>query len=899
MSQQKSDKKLFLIDGHAVAYRAYYALIKNPLTNSRGQPTGAVYGFATYLLKLLDDYKCPYIGVVFDSPEPTFRHKLYKEYKANREEMPDDMKSQIPLIRKLVEAFNITALAQPGLEADDIIAHMTRRARSEGFEVFLVTKDKDLMQLVGPGVRMLAFESAGGIAVVGPDQVKEKLGVLPEQVRDLLALMGDSSDNIPGVPGVGPKTAQKILEKAGTVEKLLKDPSVVENEKLQAKIAENRDMILLSQKLATLHSDVSYDVNVGDLVARPVKKDECIEFFKELEFTSLLKNPLFVQEKKICHASTVPKSAAELEAFVKKIKAAGYVSVDTETTSLVPRQASLVGISLALDDNQAMYVPVGHTGKDASSNLPFPKVLAALKDILESKSVAKIGQNLKYDYQVLKNHGITMRGIAFDTMIAAYVLDPGKRNYGLDAMAAEHLGVSTVPIESLIGKGKKQVCFSEAPVAEAAEYSCEDVILPLHLKKLFEPVLDERKQVALFSDIEMPLVAVLAEMEWEGVRIDDGLLARLSKQYTKDLAAISKDIYRLAGEEFNLNSPKQISAILFDKLKLPKSKKTKTGLSTDVDALEKLEGSHPIIPKLLEYREAQKLLSTYIDALGPQVLPATGRLHTTFNQTIAATGRLSSANPNLQNIPVRTDAGRTIREAFIASEGRVLVSADYSQIELRILAHVSKDPFLAASFMEDKDIHTQTASAIYGVFPEMVTQEMRRAAKTINFGLMYGMGPVNLSRQLGISFKEASEFIETYFKQFPTIKSCMEKNIRKARASGFSETLLGRRRYLPEINAENRQVREAAERTAINTPIQGTAADIIKIAMIRISEAAEESGFDFKMLLQVHDELVFEVKTKDAEAFKEWACKMMSEAYRLNVPIKVEAGVGKNWSEAH
>jgi DNA polymerase I len=898
MSPNRPDKKLFLIDGHAIAYRAYYALIKTPLTNAKGQPTGAVYGFANYILRLLAEFKCPYIGVVFDSPEPTFRHELFKEYKANREEMPDDLKSQIPLIKKIVELFNIKQLARPGLEADDILAHMTHRAKDDGFEVFLVTKDKDLMQLIGPSVHMLAFENSGDISLLGPDKVKEKLGVPPEQVRDLLALMGDASDNIPGVPGVGPKTAQKILEKAGTIDKLLDDPSCLENDKLQAKIIENRDTIVLSRRLATLHTDINYDVTLEELEAKPVRKQECIEFFKEMEFSSLLKNPIFAREKRLIYKTMVPGSIQELESFVRKIEAAGFVSIDTETTSLVPRQADIVGISLAVDKNEAMYVPVGHTNGGAE-NLPIDAVLSVVKPVVESAAIGKIGQNLKYDYQVFKNRGITMRGIVFDAMVAAYVIDAGKRNYGLEAMAAERLGVATIPIEALIGKGKKQVGFEETAIADAATYSCEDAVIPLYLKELFDPILDERKQTGLFRDIEMPLVSILADMEWEGVRIDQSLLGRLSGEYTKRLESISEEIYSLAGQEFNLNSPRQISDVLFNKLNLPKSKKTKTGLSTDVDALEKLEGSHPIVPKLLEYREAQKLLSTYIDALGPQVLPESGRLHTTFNQTIAATGRLSSTGPNLQNIPIRTDAGRTIREAFTAAEGFVIVSADYSQIELRILAHVSKDPFLVASFMDDKDIHTQTASAVYGVFPEMVTSEMRRAAKTINFGLMYGMGPVNLSRQLGISFKEAQEFIDSYFRQFPTIQSYMQTSIEKARANGFSETLLGRRRYLPEINAENRQVREAAERTAINTPIQGTAADIIKIAMIRIAEAREESDFRFTMLLQVHDELVFEVMENQADDFKKWMCGMMSDAYRLNVPLKVDAGAGKNWSEAH
>jgi|WetSurMetagenome_2_1015567.scaffolds.fasta_scaffold00130_34 DNA polymerase I len=891
------DKKLYLIDGHAIAYRAYYALIKTPLTDSKGRPTGAVFGFANYLLKLLGQYRCPYVAVVFDSPAPTFRHELFREYKANREEMPDDMKSQIPLIRKLVDVFNIPALIQPGLEADDIIAHVTTAAAKEGFEVFLVTRDKDLMQLVGPRVRMLSFESSGGIEEIGPQQVREKFGVSPSQVRDLLALMGDASDNIPGVPGVGPKTAQKILEKAGDIDRLLSDPSCIDNEKLRAKILENRETLELSRKLATLHTGIDFDLKVSDLAARPVNKPEAAAFLKELEFSSLLSNPMFAQEKKLDYNARVCKSIEELREFAGKIEKAGRVSIDTETTSINPREASLVGVSLAVDKLEALYVPVGH-GADAG-NLPLAGALSALKPVVESASIAKVGQNLKYDYQVFKNHGLALRGITFDTMVAGYVLDPGKRNYSLDAMAAQRLGVTTIPIESLIGKGAKQLNFSQTDIEAAANYSCEDVILPLYLMELFEPELRERGLYALLRDVEMPLVSVLADMEWEGVAIDEALLSGLSAEYAKKLDAISRDIYRLAGGEFNLNSPKQIAAVLFDKLNLPKSKKTKTGLSTDVDALEKLQDKHPVVPRLLEYREVQKLLSTYIDALGPQVLARTGRLHTTFNQTVAATGRLSSTNPNLQNIPVRTDAGRAIREAFIAPPDKLLVSADYSQIELRILAHVSNDPFLAEAFAADKDIHSQTASAIYGVVPELVTSDMRRAAKTINFGLMYGMGPVNLSRQLGISFRQAQEFIDNYFRQFPTIQTYMTKSIEAARKNGYSETLLGRRRYLPEINADNRQVREAAERTAINTPIQGTAADIIKIAMIHISRGRDTAPSPFSMILQVHDELVFEVEQERADEFAAWACGMMSGAYKLSVPLKVEAGKGRNWREAH
>jgi DNA polymerase-1 len=893
-----ADKKLFLIDGHAIAYRAYYAFMKTPLTNASGQPTGAVFGFAHYLLRLLQEYKCPYIAVVFDSSEPTFRHEMYKEYKANRIAMPDDLRSQFPLIMKMVDLFPMVRIQQPGLEADDILAHLTQKATAQGFEVFLVTRDKDLMQLVNYRVRMLSFENSGDIVVYDAAAVKEKMGVPPAQIRDLLALMGDASDNIPGVAGVGPKTARNILEKTGTIEKLLENPASLGNPKLTAKIIEHTEDLLLSQKLATLNFDVDFDLDIESLLLKPVNKQDCAAFFKEMEFNSLLKNPMFALDKKLEFSVTVPKSIDDVIAFTKKIIAAKIVAVDTETTSLVPHQANIVGISLAVNAQDAMYIPVAHkNGSD--ENLPLDKVLECLRPILESADIAKIGQNLKYDYQVFKNSGVTLKGLTFDAMVAGYVIDPGSRNFSLDGMAAQWIGVNTTPIQSLIGKGKNQKCFDEVPVVDAAYYSGEDVVLPFLLMEIFLPILAERNQSELFATIEMPLVSVLAEMEWAGIMLDTALLARMSGDFTQKLSAISNEIYALAGEELNLNSPKQISDILFVKLQLPKSKKTKTGLSTDVDALEKLQGTHPIIRKILDYREVQKLLSTYIDALGPQVLPETSRLHTSFNQTVTATGRLSSTGPNLQNIPVRTDAGKAIRQAFIAPPDYCIVSADYSQIELRILAHVSNDSFMVQSFLDDKDIHTQTASAVNGVFAEMVTPEMRRAAKTINFGLMYGMGPINLSRQLGISFHEAQHFIDAYFAQFPTIKKYMAQTIDKTKTCGFAETLLGRRRYLPDINSQNRQVREAAERTAINTPIQGTAADIIKIAMNRISKEAAQSGFRFTMLLQVHDELVFEVHKDDAEKFTYWACDLMSQAYTLVVPLKVDAKIGLNWSEAH
>ncbi len=891
-----SEKHLYILDGHALAYRAYYAMIRNPLTNSKGQPTSAVYGFATYLIRILQDFQCPYITVIFDSSGPTFRREMYEPYKANRKEMPDDMKSQIPLIFDLVESFNIPWYLKDKIEADDIIAYLTKKAEAEGFKVSLVTKDKDLMQLVSKDVRMLAPETGGSFSIYNSEKVKEKMGVGPEKILDLLALSGDSADNIPGIPKVGPKTALKILEEAGSVDELLQDPSCIQNPKLRQRIIDNRESLEISKKLVTLALDVGLDIPMEDLKRKLVHKDKCVSLFTEMEFHSLLANPLFDMHEETRFSVHVPKSIDELEEYLKEVKEAGTLSIDTETTGVDPILASLVGISLAIKETEAWYVPVGHRGE---GNLPLDQVLSCIKPYLESKEIKKIGQNLKYDYQIFKKYDIVLEGIFFDTMLAAYILDPGKRQYSMDALAAQWLNIKTISIESLIGKkGKNQKSFAEVPIDSAAEYAGEDAVIPLKLMTVFQPRLKEKELYTLFEEVEMPLLTVLAECEWQGITIDTTFLQKLSQEYSTKLASITQEIYTMAGEEFNLNSPKQVSTIFFEKLNMPRTKKTKTGLSTDVRALEKLAPDYPIAKKMLEHREVQKLLSTYIDALPQQVNEDDKRVHTSFNQTIAATGRLSSTNPNLQNIPIRTEDGRRIREAFVASPGNLLVSADYSQIELRILAHLSNDDRLIQAFKDDQDIHTQTASAMYGIFPEMVTDEMRRAAKTINFGLMYGMGPINLSRQLNISFKEAQDFIDTYFEQFPTIHRFMEDSIAKARNTGYSETLLGRRRYLPDINADNRRTREAAERVAINTPVQGTAADIIKIAMVSIQKELQ-SFENCYMLLQVHDELVFEVPQDKAESFIPWIQGKMSSAYTLSVPLKVDVGTGKNWKEAH
>ncbi len=890
-------KQIFIIDGHALVYRAYYAFIKNPLINSKGQPTSAVFGFANYILRLIENWSCPYITVALDSSKPTFRHELYSQYKANREEMPDDLKSQMPLIGELIEAFNLSVLKKDGLEADDLIALLTCKAKEEEFEVYIVSKDKDLMQLIGPDVKMLAPDGTGTLQMIDEKQVREKMGVGPEKIVDYLALTGDSSDNIPGVPGVGPKTAVKMLETGGSVEAILENPSILENPKLIEKIEQYREQLSVSKTLATLKCDSDLPLDLESLKRRPFDREKCLSLFRELEFSSLMRNPLLGGAPRLKPQTTIIDSIEELGKFCKRIEDCKLISIDTQTTNLLPRAAELVGISIALDEKEAFYVPVGHR---EGANLPLETVLNSLKTAIESPHVQKTGQNLKYDYQVLKNYGLCMAGISFDTMIAAYLLDPGKRQYDLDILAAEWLKMEVSPVKELIGKENTGKTFADVPLQKAAEYAGETVCITLALMKVLSPLLSERNCRDLFDKVELPLVTVLGDLEWHGMLIDTEFLKNLSIEYHGVLDKLTEEIYGMAGGPLNLNSPKQIGEVLFEKLSLPGSKRTKNGShSTNVDVLEKLAPDYPVVARILEHREVQKLLSTYIDALPAQIFQGSGRVHSSFNQTVAATGRLSSTNPNLQNIPVRTDAGKRIREAFIAADDNVLLSADYSQIELRILAHLSKDPFLIDAFLADKDIHAQTASAIYGIYPEMITPEMRRAAKTINFGLMYGMGPVNLSRQLGISFNEARTFIEAYFRQFPTVKEYMESTIEKARQYGYTETLLGRRRYLPEINAKNRNIREAAERTAINTPVQGTAADIIKLAMIDIHKDLPDVCGGARMLLQVHDELVFELPEREVDTFKEWVIGKMSSAYKLSVPLKVDVGIGRNWSEAH
>lgn len=901
-------KELLIIDGHALAYRAYYAMFRNPLVNSKGVNTSAVVGFANYLIRLLKNFPTGTIVVTFDASGPSFRKEVYEEYKANRSAMPDDLRFQIPMLYKLVEVLGFPFFSQQGFEADDLIGYLAKYGAENGYEVKIVSKDKDLMQLVTDKIHLYAPESGGKFTEFSPEKVEEKMGVPPEKIIDLLALMGDSADNIPGLPGVGPKTALKLLESCGSVEALLADSSLAHTPKIAKKVDEFRRELELSYELVQLSHEVPLQLTGDALVRKSVNREQAIPFFKDLEYESILNNrvlfsgeereTLFQEEpesKRFSSEVVLVDSEELFQQMLAEISDATAISLDTETTSLECRSAELVGISIAVNTDKGWYIPLGHV---EGGNLSLDFVLTQLKPLLEGECNL-IGQNLKYDYQIFKNYGIELQNITFDTMLAAYVVNPAGQRFGMDELAKKYLDWETIHIDELIGKGKKAILFSAVPVEKAAPYAVEDVIVPLYLKEHFEPLLKEKGLEKLFYEIEMPLVPVLAEMEYVGVHINEKRLSELEVEYQQIVTEMEQKIFAYAGEEFNLNSPKQLGAILFEKLGLPKGKKTKTGYSTNAAVLEALAPEYPIAKSILLYREKQKLLSTYVKALPESINEKSGRIHTSFNQTGTATGRLSSTNPNLQNIPVRTEDGRKIREAFCAEEGKLLIAADYSQIELRLLAHFSEDPVLVEAFKEGMDIHRQTAAAVHGIMPELVTDEMRRAAKSVNFGLMYGMGPFKLSNDLGIPFKEAKRFIDAYFEHFYTIKNFMDHCEMLAKEKGYSETLLGRKRDMSDINSNNRIVREAAKRLSVNTPVQGTAADIIKVAMIRLGQEIKEGTLPAKMLLQVHDELLFEVLPADAEFVKERVMKVMSEAVVLKVPLSVSADIAYNWSDAH
>jgi len=882
--------RLFLIDGNSFCYRAFYAI--RSLSTSRGQPTNAIYGFVTMLNKIIKEEEPQYLAIAFDLKGPTFRHKRFEEYKIHRKPMPDELSEQMPIIKEVVSAYNIPIYEIEGYEADDVLATIAKRAKKAGHEVYIVTGDKDVLQLVDSCIKIYNVHKEGSI--YDEKKVKERYGVGPEKIVDLMALMGDSSDNIPGIPGIGEVTAAQLVAKFGSLDKIFSNVEKIESEKLRKRLIEFKEQAKLSRELATVDPDVPVDVDLDELKLKEPDRERLYELFKELEFKSLLKDyaPSGQELDGKYHLVADEKDFKDL---IRKLEKESEFALDFETTGTDPLTCEPVGVSFCWEEGLAYYVPI----RDAGSGFDAKYALSKLKHILEDADKRKIGQNIKYEKLLLANNGIRLNGIAFDTMVASYLLNPSKLNHNLDDIALEYLNFKMTPITELLGKGKGKLTMKEVGIEEIKRYCCQDSDATLRLKRILEAQLKEKNLDELFYDVEIPLIDCLTDMELAGVAIDVDFLAKMSKRIDDQLSKLTSEIYEMADCEFNINSPKQLSEVLFGKLKLPVVKKTKTGTSTDVEVLEALATVHALPASILKYRELAKLKSTYVDALPELINPKTGRVHTSFNQTVTQTGRLSSSDPNLQNIPIKTELGRQIRKAFIAGEkNHLIISADYSQIELRILAHFSGDKELVEAFKEDRDIHIHTASLVSGVSEGKVTHQMRSTAKTVNFGIIYGMSPYGLSKDLGIEPSKAKEFIDSYFERYGRVRVYIEDTIDEARERGYVTTILNRRRYIPEVNSQNNSIRQFAERTAINTPIQGSAADLIKVAMINIHRTLKEKKLKSKMILQVHDELVFEVPKDELNIMNKIVKEKMEGVAKLKVPIKVQVKVGKNWLEA-
>ena len=918
--------KLFLIDAYALIYRSYYAFIKSPRINSKGLNTSAVMGFCNTLNEVLTKEKPTHIGVAFDHGK-TFRHDAFPEYKAQREETPEDIKLSVPLIKQVLEAMHIPILQVDGFEADDIIGTIATRFGADGIDTFMLTPDKDYGQLIGPNVFMYRPRHGGGYEILGEKEVGEKYGIpTPAQVIDLLALMGDSADNFPGCPGVGEKTAAKLINQFGSIDNMLQHTDEIKG-KLREKVENAVEDIKMSKFLATIRTDVPMQLDLDELKVEQPDEAKLRAIFEELEFKTLInkflnkgeskpktdnnqldlfaenttnesdepKNAKFESIKTTQHEYKLVENEDELRQLCDFFITKEFVSIDTETTSTDAISAELVGLSFSVEEKKAFYVAVPANYEEAL------KIVQIFKPLYESDKIMKIGQNIKYDYEVLTRYGVTLQGKMFDTMIAHYLIQP-ELHHNMDYMAETLLGYQTIHIEELLGpKGKKQKNMRDLSPTDIYEYAAEDADITLRLKNVLEPRLKELGVEELFWNIEMPLVRVLADMELNGVCLDTEALQDTSKIFTERMKQYEQEIYKEAGEEFNISSPKQVGDILFGKLQImDKPKKTKTGqYVTSEEVLQSLESKSPIVRNILNYRGMKKLLSTYIDALPKLINPRTGHIHTSFNQALTATGRLSSSDPNLQNIPVRTDDGKEIRKCFIPEDGCLFFSADYSQIELRIMAHLSEDENMMEAFREGHDIHRATAAKIWHVDIDKVTDAQRKKAKQANFGIIYGITTYGLAQRMDIPNGEAKELIEGYFRTFPKVQAYMEHAKEEARAKGYAETLFHRRRYLADINSRNATVRGFAERNAINAPIQGTEADIIKVAMVRIWERFKKEGIRSKMILQVHDELNFSVYPEEREQVERIVIEEMQNAYPLNVPLTADAGWGKNWLEAH
>ncbi len=883
---------LYLVDGSSYIYRAYFAI--RHLSSPKGFPTNALYGFTQMLLKLIKDRKPGHVAVVFDLGRQTFRTELYPEYKANRAAMPDDLVPQIGPIKEMVRAFNIPVLEKQGFEADDIIGTIARKCEESGMDVVVVTGDKDLMQIVTANVTLLDTmkDKASGIP-----EVLERFGVEPERVIEILGLAGDTSDNIPGVPGVGEKTALKLIQEFGSLDALLERAGEVKG-KTGERIREFAEQARLSRKLATIDRNTPIEYRYEDLAVSPPDTKRLADLFREYGFTTLMKE-LTSEASLSTEGYRSVMSEQEFSNLLQALAATPAFAVDLETTSLNPLNAEIVGLSFSFLDHEAWYVPVGHCYLGAPTQLSREQVLSALTPILIDPEKPKIGQNIKYDYQVLRRYGIEMQGVWCDTMLASYLLNPVRSSHGLDSLAVEFLDHRMISYQEVAGKGKEQINFAQVPVERASVYSCEDADATFLLQGIFLPRLIEAGMDDLYFNLEMPLVKILAEMELRGVKLDLALLRELSGMFTGQLATLEKEIFASAGCEFNINSPKQLGEVLFERLKLPAGRKTKTGWSTDMDVLTRLALDHEIASIVLQFRSISKLKSTYSDALPKLVDPSTGRVHTSYNQAVTNTGRLSSSEPNLQNIPIRSEEGRKIRRAFIAEEGSLLLSADYSQIELRVLAHLSGDRVFCDAFAHDEDIHTRTASEVFDLMPGLVTPEMRRQAKTINFGVIYGQGAFSLARELGVSTKTAKDFIDNYFHRHSGARDFLDACVRDAEENGYVTTILGRKLPIPDIASSNGNIRAFAQRNAINYPIQGSAADIIKRAMIRVSDRMKREQLKSRLIMQVHDELVFEVPEEERIQMELLVCHEMEHAVPLRVPLKVDLNFGRNWSEAH
>jgi DNA polymerase-1 len=884
--------RFYLIDGSSYIFRAFYAI--GHLSNSKGLPTNAIYGFTQMLLRVLKEHQPDYLIVIFDSKAPTFRSQVYQEYKANRPSMPEGLVPQIPYIKRIMDAYRIATLEIEGYEADDVIGTIAKRAASDA-DVVIITGDKDILQLVSDQVEVYDTMKEKKFRV---DEVIQRFGVLPEQVVEVMGLSGDAIDNIPGVPGIGEKTAIELIKAFGSIENLLAHLEQVPKKKLRENLEAYGEQARLSRRLATIHTDVPIQVQWKDALLSSPDLKGLREIFKELEFNKLLKD---LPEEKVFDQNDYHLILREDEflSLLEDLKKAKHFALDTETTSPYPMWADLVGMSLSHTPNQAFYIPVGHQRREGRQQLPLPWVLQQLKPLLEDETLKKVGQNIKYEWIVLKRYAIQLQGMECDTMIASYLLNPTKHNHNLGEIAREYLDRSVSDYKEVVGTGAKALTFDQVDLERAKDYSCEDADVTFRLSGLLLPKLAEGGFKDLFDQVEMPLIAVLAKMEMNGVKIDINLLNNFSKEMEVQLQQKEERIYTLAGDVFNINSSQQLGKILFDKLKLPVIKKTKTGYSTDVEVLTKLSIQHELPQEILAYRNLTKLKSTYIDALPRLIHPETGRIHTSYNQTVTATGRLSSSDPNLQNIPIRTDEGNRIRQAFIPEKGCSIASADYSQIELRLLAHLSQDETLVEAFRRDEDIHARTASEIFRVPIEKVNPTMRREAKVINFGIIYGMSAYGLAQQLNTQPKIAQAYIDEYFKQYTGVQAYIEKSLQEARQRGYVTTLLQRRRYLPDIQSPTAAIRQASERMAVNTPLQGTAADIIKVAMIRIQNRIEERHLFTKMIMQVHDELVFEVPEEEIERTLPMIRQEMEGVMELSIPLKVSIHSGKNWAEVH